>query len=49
MFEYVDNFFNYIYQVGPSKLIRIFWFFVFFEFIRFFVLEFLVLVIWRIK
>ncbi|MCE3227096.1 MAG: wapR [Bacteroidetes bacterium] len=49
MFDYVDNFFNYIYQVGPGKLIRIFWFFVFFEFLRFFVFEFLVLILWRIR
>lgn len=49
MFNYIDNFFNYIYQVGPAKLLRIFWFFVFFEFARFFVFEFLVLILWRIR
>src|SRR5574343_177236 len=48
MIEAFDNFFNYIVTVGPSKLIRVFWFFVFFEFLRFFVLEITVLVIWTL-
>ncbi len=48
MIEYVDNIFNYIFSVGPSKLIRIFWFFIFFEFMRFFVFELVVLIIWKL-
>lgn len=48
MVEALDNFFGYIFTVGPQKLIRIFWFFVFFEFIRFFLVEITTLIIWRI-
>ncbi len=48
MFDSIDNFFNYLVVVGPSKLIRIFWFFVVFEFMRFFVVEITTLLIWRI-
>ena len=48
MINYIDNFFNYIFAVGPAKLIRVFWFFVFFEFLRFFVLELTVLLIWKL-
>lgn len=49
MIEAIDNFFNYIFTVGPLKLIRVFWFFVFFEFMRFFVFELAVLVIWKLN
>ncbi len=49
MIGYIDNFFAYLFAVGPSKLIRVFWFFVFFEFIRFFLIEFTVLIIWKIN
>lgn len=48
MTEAFDNFFNYIVTVGPSKLIRVFWFFVFFEFLRFFLFELTTLIIWAI-
>lgn len=48
MIEAIDGFFSYLTVVGPSKLIRIFWFFFFFEFIRFFLLEITTLIIWRI-
>ncbi len=48
MIEAIDGFFNYLAVVGPGKLIRIFWFFFFFEFIRFFLLEITTLLIWRI-
>ncbi|MFL5752054.1 MAG: glycosyltransferase [Bacteroidia bacterium] len=48
MIEAIDNFFNYISAVGPGKLIRIFWFFVYFEFVRFFVFEISTLLIWTI-
>jgi poly-beta-1,6-N-acetyl-D-glucosamine synthase len=46
MTEAIDNFFNYIYIVGPNKLIRVFWFFIFFEFLRFFLFELTTLCIW---
>lgn len=49
MIEALDNFFNYITEVGPSKLVRIFWFFVFFEFARFFIFELAVLLVWKIR
>lgn len=47
MIEFIDEFFNYISAVGVSKLIRIFWFFVYFEFARFFLFELLVVIIWK--
>ncbi len=46
MTEALDDFFGYISIVGPGKLIRIFWFFVLFEFLRFFLFELTTLVIW---
>ncbi|MES2565976.1 MAG: glycosyltransferase [Bacteroidota bacterium] len=49
MIEAVDGFFSYISAVGPSKLLRIFWFFVFFEFARFFIFELTVLIIWKLR
>jgi len=48
MNEALDNFLSYITAAGPSKLVRIFWFFVFFEFLRFFLFELTTLIIWRI-
>ena len=49
MIDYIDNFFNYASNVNPSKLLRIFWFFFFFEFTRFFLFEFIVLIIWKLN
>jgi poly-beta-1,6-N-acetyl-D-glucosamine synthase len=49
MTDAVDNFINYFLAVGPSKLLRIFWFFFYFEFARFFIFELLVLIIWKIN
>ena len=46
MTEAIDDFFGYISIVGPGKLLRIFWFFVFFEFLRFFLFELTTLIIW---
>ena len=48
MTESFDNFFNYIAIVGPAKLIRVFWFFIFFEFLRFFAFELTTLLIWNL-
>lgn len=45
----VDYFFHYISEVGTSKLVRIFWFFVIFEFSRLFVIDFLALIFIFIK
>lgn len=49
MIDALDNFFNYITEVGPTKLLRIFWFFVFFEFARFFIFELTVLLVWKLR
>lgn len=49
MIDYIDNFFNYASNVNVSKLLRIFWFFFFFEFTRFFLFEFIVLIIWKLN
>lgn len=49
MIESFDDFIGYITAVGPSKLVRIFWFFFYFEFVRFFVLELAVLLIWKLR
>lgn len=49
MIDAIDEFFSYISAVGPSKLLRIFWFFVFFEFARFFIFELTVLIIWKLR
>lgn len=49
MIDALDNFFNYITEVGPAKLLRIFWFFVFFEFARFFIFELTVLLVWKLR
>lgn len=45
----IDEFFSYISAAGPSKLLRIFWFFVFFEFARFFIFELTVLIVWKLR
>jgi cellulose synthase/poly-beta-1,6-N-acetylglucosamine synthase-like glycosyltransferase len=45
----VDYFFNYISEVGTGKLIRIFWFFVIFEFARLFVIDFIALIFIFVK
>jgi poly-beta-1,6-N-acetyl-D-glucosamine synthase len=49
MIEFIDEFINYITAVGVSKLLRIFWFFVYFEFARFFLFELSVMIIWKIN
>ncbi len=46
--EYLDEFFNYISSVSPSKLVRVFWFFFFFEFVRFFLVDFTTVLLWKI-
>jgi cellulose synthase/poly-beta-1,6-N-acetylglucosamine synthase-like glycosyltransferase len=45
----VDYFFHYISEVGTGKLVRIFWFFVIFEFSKLFVIDFLALIFIYIK
>ena len=48
MIEAIDGFFGYLTSVGVEKLVRIFWFFFFFEFVRFFLIEITTLLLWRI-
>lgn len=45
----VDYFFHYISEVGTGKLVRIFWFFVIFEFSKLFVIDFLALIFIYVK
>lgn len=45
----VDYFFHYISEVGTNKLVRIFWFFMIFEFSKLFVIDFLALIFIYIK
>ena len=45
----IDNFLNYISVVGYSKLIRIFWFFFFFEMFRYVIIDFISLVFVKIN
>ena len=40
----IDNFLNYISEVGMSKLMRIFWFFFFFELFRYLIIDMLALI-----
>lgn len=39
MIHSIDEFFEYLIAIGPSKFIRIFWFFIFFELIRYVVVD----------
>lgn len=45
----IDNFFNYISEVGITKLFRIFWFFFLFELFRYLVIDLLALIIIKVK
>ncbi|MCG3167198.1 MAG: hypothetical protein POELPBGB_02984 [Bacteroidia bacterium] len=45
--EFLDEFFNYLSSVSPSKLVRVFWFFFFFEFVRFFLVDFTTVLLWK--
>src|SRR5437868_10375719 len=49
MIHFLDNFIEYLSNAGWEKIIRVFWFFFIFEFFRFFVVDFTMLVIWRLK
>ncbi len=46
--DYLDEFFNYISSVSPAKLVRVFWFFFFFEFVRFFLVDFTTVLLWKL-
>lgn len=45
----IDNFINYISEVGVSKLYRIFWFFIFFELFRLVLIDLLALIFIKTK
>lgn len=45
----IDEFLAYFGSIGFNKFIRVFWFFFFFEFIRYFVIEFLAVLFWTIS
>lgn len=45
----IDNFLHYIGEVGMSKLMRIFWFFFFFELFRYLVVDLLALILIKVK
>lgn len=44
--NFLDEFYSYVSSIDLQKFIRIFWFFVFFEFLRFFVLDFTTVSLW---
>ncbi|HEY6161609.1 MAG TPA: glycosyltransferase [Bacteroidia bacterium] len=49
MNHFLDDFIAYLSNAGWQKVFRIFWFFFLFEFFRFFIVDFTMLLIWRIK
>lgn len=49
MMEYLDDLIGYVSVTDPIILIRIFWFFFFFEFSRFFVVDFITISTWFVK
>lgn len=49
MVEFWDDFFAYLASVGYMKLVRIFWFYVLFEFLRYVFLETIALLSWKFK
>ena len=46
--DYLDEFINYLSSVSPAKLVRVFWFFFFFEFVRFFLVDFTTVLLWKL-
>lgn len=48
MFDF-DDFYSYITSVGAWKLIRIFWFYLLFEFFRYIFIEAVTIILWKIK
>lgn len=48
MFEdVIDNYIRFLQSLTVDHFIRLFWFYIFFEFIRYFAIEFVVLNLWR--
>ncbi len=48
MFNF-DDFYSYITSVGYWKLIRIFWFYLLFEFFRYIFIEAITIIVWKVK
>lgn len=47
--ELLDNYLRFLQSLTVDHFIRLFWFYIFFEFIRYFLLEFLVLNLWKLS
>ncbi len=47
--ELIDNYFRFLQSLTIDHFIRLFWFYIFFEFIRYFVLEWFVLNLWKLS
>lgn len=47
--QLLPEYINYWHEVGPAKFIRVFWFFIFFEFFRYVVVEIFVVIYYRIS
>jgi poly-beta-1,6-N-acetyl-D-glucosamine synthase len=47
--ELIDNYVRFLGSLTVEHFIRLFWFFIFFEFIRYFLIEFIVLNLWKMS
>jgi cellulose synthase/poly-beta-1,6-N-acetylglucosamine synthase-like glycosyltransferase len=45
--RFLDEFVNYIYQLSPDKFLRVFWYFFIFEFLLHFVVDLVVVFLWK--
>jgi cellulose synthase/poly-beta-1,6-N-acetylglucosamine synthase-like glycosyltransferase len=49
MENFIDEFISYFNAAGPVKIIRLFWFFFLLEFTRYYIVDLITLLIWRLK
>ncbi len=47
--EIIDNYIRFLTSLTVEHFIRLFWFFIFFEFIRYFLIEFVILNLWKLS
>lgn len=47
--ELLDNYLRFLSSLTVDHFIRLFWFFIFFEFIRYFLIEFVILNLWKLS
>jgi cellulose synthase/poly-beta-1,6-N-acetylglucosamine synthase-like glycosyltransferase len=47
--EIIDNYVRFLTSLTVDHFIRLFWFFIFFEFIRYFLIEFVILNLWKLS